>query len=179
MEDIGLDVHKQYSVAYVFNKTTGEGYSRRLDNSRSDFEALFSHCESPRILLEACRSSYMIYDIIEDLISDIQMVNPLKVKTYAAAKTDITSAELLSTLMQVDLIPRAHIRDRDSRCAIYLLRQFRKACFLCRFGSDHILQWGENEAGQTGQKLQPSSEMGFDRSGIPCHQKKLLLKKQI
>ena len=72
MEYIGLDVHKQYSVACKLNDETGEIEHNRLNNSRTEFEKLFSSCDSPKVVLEAGRSFYMVYDTIEDLVSDIQ-----------------------------------------------------------------------------------------------------------
>jgi transposase len=125
MEYIGLDVHKQYSVACKLNDETGEIKHSRLNNSRTDFEALFSGSASPRVVLEAGRSSYMVYDTIEDLVSDIQMANPSQVKAiaWAAVKTDKVDAETLAKLLKADIIPTSYIRSRPNRAILYQLRQ--------------------------------------------------------
>jgi len=125
MEYIGLDVHKQTSTAYVYNDELKKGRHFQLRNIRADFEALLSMCENPKLVLEAGRSSYMVYDIIEDLVSDITMANPLKVKAIAwsPVKTDRVDAMTLMKLLLVDMVPPSHIRGRENRQAIYLLRQ--------------------------------------------------------
>ena len=90
MQYIGLGVHKQYSVACKLDDGTGEIEHHRLRNSRTEYEALFPDSNSSKMVFEACLSSYMVYDTIEDLVSDIQMANPSQLKAIAwtAVKTD-------------------------------------------------------------------------------------------
>ena len=125
MEYIGLDVHKQYSTVCIFDDLTGEIEHLRLNNSRAEFEELFSTYTNPKVVLESGRSSYMVYDTIEDLVSDIQMANPLQVKAiaWAVVKTDKVDAETLTKLLRADVIPQSFIRNRENRETLYLLRQ--------------------------------------------------------
>ncbi|MFH0765003.1 MAG: transposase [Calditrichota bacterium] len=75
--------------------------------------------------MEASGSSDMVYDLIEDLLSEVQIANPSQVKAIAnaAVKTDKIDSQTLAHLLSADLIPRCHVRDRPNREAIYQLRQ--------------------------------------------------------
>lgn len=166
MEYIGLDVHKQTSTAYVYNDELKEGRHFQLRNIRSDFEALLSICDDPKLVLEAGRSSYMVYDIIEDLVADIQMANPLQVKAIAwsAVKTDKVDAETLCKLLRADFIPPAHIRDRANRLAIYLLRQrmfFVKVCSMFKYRIHALL----DRQSETIRLSHPSCRDMFGKTG--------------
>jgi len=125
MEFMGLDVHKQYSIACVFDDSTGEMEHHRLNNSRAEFQKLFSLHPEAKVVMEAGRSSYMVYDTIEDLVSDICMANPLQVKaiSWAVVKTDKVDAETLSRLLRADVVPPSYLRDKENRETLYLLRQ--------------------------------------------------------
>ncbi len=125
MEHIAFDVHKQYSLACLFDDRTGEVKHQRLDNSRRQFEEFFSHCQAPRVVLEAGRSSYMVYDLIEDLASEIQMANPLQVKAiaWAVVKTDKVDAETLCKLLRANVVPTTYVRSRQNRELLNCLRQ--------------------------------------------------------
>jgi len=125
MEYMGLDVHKQYSVACVFNEESGGTEHYRLMNSRAEFQKLFSLHPEAKVVMEAGRSSYMVYDTIEDLVSDIQMANPLKVKAiaWAVVKNDKVDAETLSKLRRADVVPQSYLRNKENRELLYLLRQ--------------------------------------------------------
>jgi transposase len=125
MEYIGLDVHKQYTVACIINREDGEVRHVRLNNRRQEFEKLFDCPDQQRAVLEASGSSYMVYDLIEDLLSEVQVANPSQVKAIAnaAVKTDKIDSQTLAHLLSADLIPRCHVRNRQNREAIYQLRQ--------------------------------------------------------
>lgn len=125
MEYLGLDCHKQYSIACKFDDETGEIQHVRLNNRRLEFETLFSSRKPRRVVLEAGRSAYMIYDIIEDLVPEIVMANPLQVKAiaWAVVKTDKVDAEMLTRLLRADVVPAVHIRARGNRQVLNVLRQ--------------------------------------------------------
>jgi len=61
-----------------------------LNNLRSKFIKLFNKYGDQKTVLEASSYSYMVYDLIEDLVSEIQAANPSKVKLIAESilKTD-------------------------------------------------------------------------------------------
>jgi len=125
MKYIGLDVHKQYSVACILDDESGEINHTRLNNLHSEFEKLFSEDSSQyKAVLEAGRSSYPVYDIIKGMADEIQMANPLRVKIIAweAVKTDKIDAKTLAMLLHIGWIPKSHIREQDNRLQLYLLR---------------------------------------------------------
>lgn len=124
MEYIGLDVHKQYTVACCLNSDSGEATHYTLNNTRAEFERLFNNPGEQKAVLEASGSSYTIYDMIEDLVDDIEMANPSQVKAIAnaAVKTDKIDSFTLARLLSADLIPRCHVRPKPNRDAIYQLR---------------------------------------------------------
>lgn len=125
MEYIGLDVHKQYTTACILDKETGEVNFKTLKNTRKDFETLFGKSTSQKAVIEASGTSYMVYDLIEDIVDEIQIANPSQVKAIAnaAIKTDKIDAQTLANLLSADLIPQCHIRDTMNRQAIFQLRQ--------------------------------------------------------
>lgn len=124
MEYIGLDVHKQYTTACIMCADTGELDYRKLKNTQKDFQSLFDKSGSQVTVLEASSYSYVIYDLIEELVDDIQMANPSQVKAIASAaiKTDKIDARTLARLLSADLIPQCHIRTTSNRESIYQLR---------------------------------------------------------
>lgn len=125
MEYIGLDVHKQYTVACILNSDSGEVSHTRLNNRKREFKQLFDQPDQQKAVLEASGSSYIVYDLIEDLVSEVQIANPSQVKAIAnaAVKTDKIDSQTLAQLLSADLIPRCHVRNRNNRDAIYQLRQ--------------------------------------------------------
>jgi len=125
MKYIGLDVHKQYSVACILDEESGELNHVRLNNLHSEFEKLFSGESSHyRAVLEAGRSSYLVYDLIKDMVEEIQIANPMKVKVIAseAVKTDKVDSYALAQLLRIGWVPQCHIRELDNRLQLYLLR---------------------------------------------------------
>jgi transposase len=125
MEYIGLDCHKQYSIACKFDDETGELQHLRLNNHRAEFEKLFSSSVPRRVVLEAGRAAYAIYDTIADLVPEVLMANPLQVKAiaWAVVKTDKVDAETLNKLLRADVVPTVYIRSQENRRGLYVLRQ--------------------------------------------------------
>jgi transposase len=125
MEYIGLDVHKQYTVACAVDRESGQVRHFKLNNTRAEFERLFNRPGQQKAVLEASGSSYMVYDLIEDLLAEVQIANPSQVKAIAnaAVKTDKIDSQTLAHLLSADLIPRCHVRNCSNREAIYQLRQ--------------------------------------------------------
>lgn len=125
MEYIGLDVHKQYTVACILDQATGEVRFLRLNNLRSEFIKLFNKHGDQKTVLEASSYSYLVFDLIEDLVSEIQIANPSKVRAIAdaAIKTDKIDALTLARLLSADYIPQTYIRSRDNRTVINQLHQ--------------------------------------------------------
>ena len=125
MEYIGLDVHKQYTVACILEKDTGEARFVKLNNLRSEFVKLFNKYGQQQTVLEASSYSYQVFDLIEDLVSEIQIANPSKVRAIAEAsiKTDKIDALTLARLLSAGYIPQTYIRSRDNRTVIGQLHQ--------------------------------------------------------
>jgi transposase len=75
--------------------------------------------------MEASGFSYTIYDLIEDLVSEIQIANPYKVKAIAeaAVKTDKIDARTLAHILDLGYIPQTHIRSAANREQVQKLRQ--------------------------------------------------------
>ena len=62
MEYIGFDVHKQYTVACVINRDTGEEQHYRLKNYEADFRRIFGNTKPQKTVLEASGYSYVVCD---------------------------------------------------------------------------------------------------------------------
>jgi len=131
MEYIGLDVHKQYTVASILDSSTGEIRFLRLNNLRAEFVKLFNKYGDQKTVLEASSYSYMVFDLIEDLVSEIQVANPSKVRAIADAfiKTDKIDARTLAQLLSANYIPQTHVRSQENRSVI---RQLHQRMFLVR-----------------------------------------------
>lgn len=125
MEYIGLDVHKQYTVACILEKDTGEVRFVRLNNLRAEFVKLFNKYGRQKTVLEASSYSYLVFDLIEDLVSEIQIANPSKVRIIAESsiKTDKIDALTLARLLSANYIPQTYIRGLDNRSVIGQLHQ--------------------------------------------------------
>lgn len=124
MEYIGLDYHKQYTVATRL-RSNGENDQRRLDNTPQEFDRFFSSDDQISVVFESGPSWPALYELIKDKADHIKMAHPLRVKAIASAriKTDKIDSSILAELLKADLIPEAHLRGEDNRNNLRILRQ--------------------------------------------------------
>ena len=125
MQYIGIDYHKQYSFATSIDETTGEQRTAKLSNTREAFAAFIRQPKETSVVFEATRTWPVIYELLRDYVAGIHMAHPVRVKAIASAriKTDRIDSRILAELLAADLIPEAHIRERDNRTRQSIVRQ--------------------------------------------------------
>ena len=125
MHYIGVDYHKKYSYVVVKDK---EGKVERrgpVNNTKEEFRQLLQPYHSGKAVLEATRNWGLVYDWLEEILDDVALAHPLKVRAIAEAriKTDKISADILCDLLRSNLLPEAYVPDKETREAKNILRQ--------------------------------------------------------
>ncbi|MFQ5976339.1 MAG: IS110 family transposase [Candidatus Hydrothermarchaeales archaeon] len=124
MEFIGLDYHKQYTVATRIGPD-GQKEQSWLSNTPQEFARYFDSEEETSVVFESSRGWALLYEMIRDKVNHIKMAHPLKVKAIASAriKNDKIDSNILAELLKADLIPEAHLRNEENRTRLKVLRQ--------------------------------------------------------
>ncbi|OQW53882.1 MAG: transposase [Proteobacteria bacterium SG_bin7] len=124
--NIGVDYHKKFS--YLVVKDQGgqvlrSGQIQNTQDSVSKFLAPYK--KDSAAVLESCRNWCVMHDWLEDIVDDVVLANPFKVKAIAEAKikTDKIDATVLADLLRADLIPQSYIATREVRDMRSLLRE--------------------------------------------------------
>lgn len=121
----GLDIHTKYT-SYCAVDDRGQVIAEgRVPNERQAFAELFPrHPGRRRAAMEACLSWPLVYDLVFDLVDELQLAHPLATKYVAwnKVKTDRLDARALATLLRGDLIPQAYLAPPDIRRARMLVR---------------------------------------------------------
>lgn len=121
----GLDVHTKYTTVYAVDDDGVSVADERVANERGAFEALFARGSRPRrAVMESCIAWPYVYDLMADLVDEVQLAHPLLAKYIAwnHVKTDRLDARALATLLRGDLVPRAYLAPPDVREARNLIR---------------------------------------------------------
>ena len=125
MEYIGMDFHKQYTIATRIREN-GNRECCRLANTPASFAAYFAKSRSATsVVFESGKNWPMLYELVEQEADHITMAHPLKVKAIASAriKTDKIDSRILAELLSADLIPESHLRQESVRTELKVLRQ--------------------------------------------------------
>jgi len=125
MHYIGIDYHKRYSYIVIKDEKGEAEYRGAIANTREAFEDLLkSYCPG-KAVLEATRNWGLIYNWLEEVLEDVALAHPLKVRAIAEAriKTDKISADILADLLRADLLPRAYAPSKETRDIKHILRQ--------------------------------------------------------
>jgi transposase len=124
MKYIALDCHKQYDHATMIDSETGEIKNKKLTHVKGEFREFIGDKEGTRMVIESCRDWSRSYELSEDLVEDIILAHPLKVKAIASAKikTDKIDSQILARLLMANLIPQAYLRKKDNRTRQRVIR---------------------------------------------------------
>ena len=125
MHYIGVDYHKRYSYIVVKNEEGQVQGRGSVSNTKEEFQEFLEPYCPGKAVLEATRNWGLIYDWLEEILDDVALAHPLKVRAIAEAriKTDKISADILADLLRTDLLPRAYAPSRETRDIKYILRQ--------------------------------------------------------
>ncbi|MCL0041360.1 IS110 family transposase [Dehalococcoidia bacterium] len=125
---IGVDHHRKQSYISVMDKQ-GNRIKEGLVANQKDKVATFlsqAQCDGDSAaVLEAGRNWPVMYDWLEELVGEVHLAHPLKVKAIAEAKikTDKIDARVLAHLLRSDLLPEAHVAGPEIRQVRNVLRQ--------------------------------------------------------
>jgi transposase len=97
----------------------------KVNNTREEFRQLLKPYQGGKAVLEATRNWGLIYDWLEEILDDVALAHPLKVRAIAEAriKTDKISADILCDLLRSNLLPEAYVPNKETREAKNILRQ--------------------------------------------------------
>jgi len=125
MQFIGFDVHKQSFSAAILDSECGSMRRVRGPMTRDGLIDCLDFPGPKKAVFEAGRTWSLFYELVQDLVEEVQMAHPLKVRAIAEAKikTDAVDAATLAQLLAADLIPPSHLRQQDNRAAQQILRQ--------------------------------------------------------
>jgi len=124
MKYITLDCHKQYDHATMIDTETGEIKGKRLAHTKEEFREFIGDRAGTKIVIESCRDWSKTYELSRDLVEEVILAHPLKVKAIASAKikTDAIDSRTLAQLLMADLIPQAHLRKAENRVRQRVIR---------------------------------------------------------
>jgi transposase len=105
---IALDIHKHYSVVAGVNRD-GEEILPACRVEHLDLEDwLPKHLlRTDRVVIESTTNAWHVYDLLEPLVAEVRVANPIKVKQIACArvKTDKKDTFILARLLAANLVP--------------------------------------------------------------------------
>jgi len=82
-----------------------------------EFQEFIGDKAGTRVVMESCWNWSKTYELIRDLVEEVTLAHPLKVKAIASAKikTDAIDSRTLTELLMANLIPQAHLRKAGNR----------------------------------------------------------------
>ena len=125
MNYVGVDYHKKYSYMVVKNEDGRVEGRGTVNNTKEEVQQFLEPYRPGMAVVEATRNWGLIYDWLDEVLDDVTLAHPLKVKAIAAAKikTDKISADILADLLRADLLPKAYAPSKPTRDIKNILRQ--------------------------------------------------------
>ena len=123
---IGVDAHRNVSQLTVMDATGKILKRARVPSSPVGFRAALDEYQEPmKAVLEASYSWGPIYDWLDEIVDDVVLAHPQKVRAIAEAriKTDAIDSATLAHLLRADLIPEAYAPSKRVRAIKRVLRQ--------------------------------------------------------
>ncbi len=127
MNFIGMDIHKQFTVAVAKDKEGNKLAEEKFENSRDNFEK-FLKCFLPqetKIVIESTSIWEYIYDMLEEMKYETKLANPTKTRAIAEAriKTDSIDADTLADLLRANLVAESYVPSKEIRNLRNIMRQ--------------------------------------------------------
>lgn len=130
MNFIGMDIHKQFTVAVAKDEQGTILNESRFDNTTQNFRSFLKDFkpEETKIVIESTCVWQYIYDLLEEQGYDVKLSNPTRTKAiaFARVKTDSVDANTLSDLLRANLVAESYIPSKEMRNLRDVVRQ-RKA----------------------------------------------------
>src|SRR5205807_7293515 len=92
-------------------------------------------------VMEATRNWTVMFDWLDEIVDEVVLAHPLKVKAIAEAKikTDKIDATILAHLLRADLVPVAHAPSQRAREVRLALRERMLDRKSTRLNSSHLV----------------------------------------
>jgi transposase len=127
--NIGLDIHKYYSVVAGVDRD-GEEVLSPCRVEHADLEAWLAKHLLPtdRVVIESTTNAWHVYDLLAPLVTEVLVANPMKVKQIACArvKTDNKDTLILAHLLAANLVPTVWVPPKHVRELRQFISQRRK-----------------------------------------------------
>jgi transposase len=100
-------------------KICGQGQVSNQPEAIRNFLTRFGVNGNGAAVLEASQNWTMVHDWLEEMVDEVHLTHPLKVKAIAEAKikTDKIDAKVLAHLLSCDLLPEAYVPARATQQA--------------------------------------------------------------
>jgi transposase len=115
---IALDIHKYYSVVAGVDRE-GEEILPACRVEHLDLEnwAIKHLLATDQVVIESTTNAWHVYDLLEPLVGEVLVANPIKVKQIACArvKTDRKDTFILARLLAANLVPTVWVPPKHVR----------------------------------------------------------------
>mgnify|MGYP000308017956 CR=1 FL=1 len=135
MHCVGVDYHKKSSYVTVMDERGKVVKEAQIANTQEALAAfLDGRAKGASAVLEAGRNWPVMYDWLEELVDEVTLAHPAKVRVIAEAKvkTDRIDSRMLAHLLRADLIPAAYVPGAVTR---EQRRRLRQRMFLVRLST--------------------------------------------
>lgn len=127
MNYIGMDIHKQFTVAVAKDRDGNKLTEDKFENSKDNLEKFlkrFIPLET-KIVIESTSVWEYIYDMLDEMHYEVKLANPTRTRAIAEAriKTDRVDADTLCDLLRANLISESYVPPREIRNIRNVMRQ--------------------------------------------------------
>jgi transposase len=130
---VGLDQHKKRSYCTVKGEDSEVVFQGEVPSTRDGIEGFLERFPEDElaVALEAGPSWHWLYDLLEERVSRVDLVNPKACKAIASAKlkNDKMDSLTLATLLKADVLPTCYVPSQEERsvrevvrCRAFLVR---------------------------------------------------------
>ena len=138
MHYVGVDYHKKSSYVTVMDERGKVVKEAQIANTQEALAALLDGtAKGASAVLEAGRNWPVMYDWLDEIVDEVTLAHPAKVRVIAEAKvkTDRIDSRMLAHLLRADLIPAAYVPGAVTREQRRRLRQSAAGGFLVRLST--------------------------------------------
>jgi len=127
MNYIGMDIHKQFTVAVTKDREGNKLAEEKFNNNKNNFKMFLKDFlpKETKIVIESTSVWEYIYDILEEMKYEVKLANPVRTRAIAEAriKTDTIDANTLCDLLRANLIAECYIPTKEIRNLRNIMRQ--------------------------------------------------------
>jgi transposase len=127
MNYVGMDIHKQFTVAVAKDRDGNKLAEEKFDNNKNNFKMFLKDFvpEETEIVIESTSIWEYIFEILEEMKYKVKLANPTKTRAIAEAriKTDSIDANTLCDLLRANLVAESYIPPKEIRNLRNIMRQ--------------------------------------------------------